>query len=227
MLSALWICYHIHSESTVKSTWSAITRDRVHSEKLTSSKDGPSPSGLYRSELWGKLAESYLILSNDKWFNRRHRLPLQRTKADTKDLIQAKSWLSSFRVLIGRHVFKSLPSIIFGFVIPKSWAGQAFSCMGDPRSQIPGILRSIIDANRMSKMPSLPSRNCIYILLVRLFPVSISKTLWKRLFERGALHLARIFYQMQRQTEGLMALRVLGVTHLRNVVKPSILNALG
>lgn len=52
--------------------------------------------------------------------------------------------------------------------------------MGDPRSPIPGILRSIIDANRMSKMPSLPSRNCIYILLVRLFPVSISKTLWKR-----------------------------------------------
>ena len=72
----------------------------------------------------------------------------------------------------------------------------------------PGSLRSIIDANRMSKMPSLPSRNSIYIRIVRLSPASISKSLRQRLFERGALHPARFFSQPYWGTEGLVALLV-------------------
>lgn len=123
-------------------------------------------------------------------------------------------------------------SFFGGFVIPEIfWAGQPFARMGNPRShQYPGsYAASYIDANRMSKMPSLPSRDCIHILSVGLLAQSLSRRPFGSAYSR---HPAKIFYQIpggDRRVGYGAASSLLGwsVIHLRNVVMLlTILNAL-
>lgn len=110
-------------------------------------------------------------------------------------------------------------------------AGQHFARMGQLAHHYLGSLRSIIVANRMSKLPSLPSRNSIYVRIFRfvsslyLEPLTAAP-IWERCSTSSQIFLSTI--PGDRRVSGAASSFCWSVVHLRNVVIPSsILKALG